>query len=107
MLTEDQTKWLENYLDHISKTTFIKLYSTLEQTYTDDSNEALLEIIAQEKWTDKSKNSRVSKAKRIFRDGLQLEALKIIVSSKRLDQNIVQQAKEYLEIGILKENSFY
>ncbi len=107
MITEDQTKWLENYLDHISKTTFIKLYSTLEQTYTDDSNEALLEIIAQEKWTDKSKNSRVSKAKRIFRDGLQLEALKIIVSSKRLDQNIVQQAKEYLEIGILKENSFY
>lgn len=107
MITEDQTKWLENYLDRISKTTFIKLYSTLEQTYTDDSNEALLDVIAHEQWTDKSKNSRVSKAKRIFREGLQLEALRIIASSKLLRKDVVQQAKNYLDIGQQKENSFY
>lgn len=47
-------------------------------------------------WTEKSKQSRASKSRRIFRENREKEALELIVT-QNLDQNLIQLATRYLE----------
>lgn len=47
--------------------------------------------------SDKSKRSRLSRAKSILRNGWEREALTIIFESKRLDSKLIQMAKNYID----------
>jgi hypothetical protein len=50
------------------------------------------------KYTDKSWNSRTSKSKRLFKEGLEKEAIRYIIeSSGKLDADIVKKAESYLK----------
>ncbi|MGL4848552.1 MAG: hypothetical protein ACRC28_06435 [Clostridium sp.] len=49
------------------------------------------------KFTEKSRASRASKAKYLFNNGLNKEALEIIIESGRLDFAIRKKAREILE----------
>ena len=46
--------------------------------------------------SDKSKRTRLSKAKSILRNVWEREALTLIAESKRLDDRLIKKAKEYL-----------
>jgi hypothetical protein len=68
-------------LNRVGKKVFIEYYydfKQLRETYT--SNTDVVSKI-NENFTLKSKNSRTAKAKRIFMDRLEIEALRIIVNS--------------------------
>lgn len=77
-------------LNKIGKSTFIK-------HYYDFKHDLIPADDLPGNFTTNSKRSRKSKARRIFREGLQLEALQIIMNSKRLDPQIVNKAKEIYE----------
>jgi hypothetical protein len=81
-------------LNKIGKSTFIEHYYDFKHNLTPADD-------LPEDFTTNSKRSRKSKARRIFREGLQLEALQIIMNSNRLDPSIINKAKEIYE----KENS--
>lgn len=74
-------------LNKIGKSTFIEHYYDfkLNRTPADE---------LPEDFTTNSKRSRTSKARKIFRDELQIEALQIIMASTRLDQKTIDKAKE-------------
>ena len=61
------------------------------------SNEISLKY-SDRKYTDKSWNSRTSKSKRLFKEGLEKEAIRYIIeSSGKLDADIVKKAESYLK----------
>ena len=74
-------------LNKIGKSTFIEHY------YDFKFNRTAADELSED-FTMNSKRSRTSKARKIFRENLQIEALKIIMASKRLDQMTVDRAKE-------------
>lgn len=77
-------------LNKIGKGFFVEHYYDIKnnQTAADD---------LPENYTTNSKRSRISTARRIFREELHLEALKIVMSSNRLDQETIDKAKEIFE----------
>ena len=48
--------------------------------------------------SDKSKRTRLSATKSILRDGLEKDALTIIAESERLDEQLINKAKEYFAL---------
>lgn len=61
------------------------------------SNEISLKY-SDRKYTDKSWNSRTSKSKRLFKEGLEKEAIRYIIeSSGKLDADIIKKAESYLK----------
>ncbi|RIW34026.1 hypothetical protein D3H55_10545 [Bacillus salacetis] len=84
-------------LNRVGKKIFIEYYFDFKQlrdTYT--SNADVVNRI-NESFTLKSKNSRTAKAKRIFMEGLEIEALRIIVNSSHPSVDSVrEQAKDIL-----------
>lgn len=84
---------LDELFSKVSKTTFIKYLELFE-------NEKLVnkEIISQieEDWTDKSKNSRVSKAKKIINEFGLKEALINVLHSKKLSDETIKKARKKL-----------
>jgi hypothetical protein len=72
---------VEDILNRVGKRIFVKYYDDFKELTTKNTpNASVIEKI-QENYTNKSKNSRTAKAKRIFIEGKQIEALRIIVES--------------------------
>ncbi|MEC1722837.1 hypothetical protein [Schinkia azotoformans] len=89
---------VEDLLNRVGKGIFIKYYEDFKELETKNvPNSVVIEKI-QEDFTQKSKNSRTVKAKRIFVEGKQVEALKIIVESNHPSvQSIKARANELLQ----------
>ena len=87
-------KTLKLLFKGIGKEVFIKyfdLFSNPELKITD-----IIKHLPK-KYTEKSKNSRTYKARKIFSENLEIEALKEITSSKRLSYETIQLAKELIQ----------
>ena len=88
----DLDKWLKS----IGKATFVEI---LFPALRDNINVTYKEIA--EKYPKyenyKSQQARLSTARSIFHNGLELKALQIIAGSSRLDANVVEKAKLYLK----------
>jgi hypothetical protein len=82
---------LERLLRSIGKATFVKYY----YSFRDKSRDYCITNF-EENYTDKAKTSRTNHAQRIFRDGLEKEALIIIAESNRVDSKSSARAKEIL-----------
>ena len=79
-------------LNSVGKSTFIKYY----YNFKNNSREACI-MQFEEPFTDKAKLTRTGHAQRIFREGMNIEALKIIVDSVRVDDEMRKRAKEILD----------
>jgi len=86
-IMDKTNKDLMNTLNKIGKSTFVDYY------YVFKNDDDPISKLPQE-FTLNSKRSRTSKARSIFRDNLNLEALQIIISSNRLDSELIEKAKE-------------
>jgi 5-methylcytosine-specific restriction protein A len=84
---------LEELFSKVSKTTFIKYLELLEDQSLE--NKDIIEKI-EENWTEKSKNSRVSKARKILKEFGLKEALINILHSKKLDNETLKKARKRL-----------
>lgn len=84
---------LEELFSKVSKTTFIKYLELLEDSSL--KNKDVIEKI-EENWTEKSKNSRVSKARKILKEFGLKEALINILHSKKIDKNELEKASKRL-----------
>lgn len=78
-------------LNSVGKSTFVKYYFNFKK----DSRDKCI-LIFDEDYTDKAKGTRTGHAQRIFREGKHLEALNIIINSKRVDEVTKKKAKEIL-----------
>ena len=78
-------------LNSVGKSTFIKYYYNFKNLSRD-------ECIARfdENYTEKAKGTRCGHAQRIFRENENIEALKIIINSDRVDEKTRSAAKEIL-----------
>ena len=81
--------YLDDILNRVGKSTFIKYYYDFR---TQDTSMIIRKM--DEPFTDKSKRSRTSKAIRLFRENINLEALERIIASIRVDDITLQKAKE-------------
>ncbi|MBR0576458.1 DUF1413 domain-containing protein [Proteiniclasticum sp. BAD-10] len=86
---------IDTLLNKIGRRVFIEYYYVFK---ADDNPE---EKLIKEEFTLNSRRSRSSSARKIFRDGLQVLALKSIIQSSKLDEEILARAKNILvaEIG--------
>lgn len=104
-MKNDITQKINKYLNDTGKDVFISiLYPALKRRFEStgaydidylDVCQAYPEYAVRAE-SDKSKRTRLSKAKAILRNGWEREALTLIVESKRLDDGIIKKAKEYL-----------
>lgn len=76
-------------LNSVGKSTFIKYY----YNFKNNSREACI-MQFEEPFTDKAKLTRTGHAQRIFREGMNIEALKIIVDSVRVDDEMNKLSQE-------------
>ena len=86
---------LEKVLNSVGKTLFIKYY----YFFRDKSREECIDAMSED-YSDKSKRTRISHAKRIFREGKQREALEIIISSKKVDAATRIRAEKIIKTGV-------
>ena len=84
---------LEKVLNSVGKTLFIKYF------FRDKSREECIDAMSED-YSDKSKRTRISHAKRIFREGKQREALVIIISSKKVDAATRIRAEKIIKTGV-------
>jgi hypothetical protein len=91
-------EYLVGLLNRVGKSTFIKYYTQLKKVNSGVLESPDIVMMMDESFTDKSKNSRVTKGKRIFREGLEVEALELIVSSSRMASNVIVKAQEILQV---------
>ena len=85
---------LKKYLESIGKSTFIKYFECFQQNYNTVSNDILFANFANEGWTQSSKNTKASIGKKIFKEGLEFDALEFITSSLGIDERTKIRAKE-------------
>ncbi len=81
----------------ISIENFVNYYDTFDKYRDSKSNQEIIDAFKSngEEWTDKSCSSRAQKGKKIFRDDLQLDALRYIINSaNKVPQNIRLKAQE-------------
>lgn len=79
-------------LNCVGKAVFVKYY----YDFKTKSNQECIKAIS-EPYTAKSKATRTSKAKRIFRENMHGEALRIIIESNRIDEAVKKRAKEIMD----------
>ncbi|MBU3075695.1 hypothetical protein [Clostridium estertheticum] len=84
-------------LNSIGKKTFVKYYETFKDTAI--SHQEMIDRLAvdSQKFTHTSRANKTSSARRIFKEGLESEALRIIVDS-RADLDTVEKARKLLDI---------
>lgn len=80
-------------INSIGKSTFVRYYEKF--TDTSLSNQDLIAILPEE-YTMKSRVSRTTKARRIFREGLEEEALELITHAQGVDSDTANRARELL-----------
>ncbi len=79
-------------LNSIGKSTFLKYY----YTFRDASRETCIAAFTEE-YTYTAKSTRTGHAQRIFREGMEKEALQNIRSSRKVDDESIAQACEILK----------
>lgn len=79
-------------LNSVGKSTFSKYY----YNFKNESRDACI-VAFTEEYTDKAKATRTSHAKRIFREGMHIAALQLIVNSKRVYKDTIEEARKILE----------
>lgn len=79
-------------LNSVGKSTFVKYYYAFKKK----SREECIAMF-EETYTDNAKSTRTGHAQRIFREGMNIEALKIIVTSARVDETTRKRAKEIFD----------
>lgn len=84
---------LNRLLTSIGMSTFVKYYDQFRNPNISDQD--MLERLPQD-YTLKARRTRVSKARRIFRERLELEALNAILGANRVDEETRKQATEIL-----------
>jgi hypothetical protein len=94
-VSEDEQVLLENLLGKMGKKFFVDYY----EPYA--NGEDLMNIIPVGVYTYSSIQTRVSTMRRIFRENLNLKALKYILSkdNSKLDDESIELAKELIELG--------
>lgn len=80
---------LARTLNSIGKSTFVKYYYNFKNYPTEKCINSF-----EESYTDKAKTTRTGHAKRIFREGMQKEALRIIINSEKVDKETISRAFE-------------
>ncbi|MTI70074.1 MAG: DUF1413 domain-containing protein [Firmicutes bacterium] len=94
--TEDKNnESLEKLLNKIGKTIFVEYFYIFEE---DNNPENKLP----DSFTINSRRSRSSSARKIFKKGLEIDALKNILKSSRLDEDTLNTAKKILENELKK-----
>lgn len=88
--------YVESLVSRVGKSTFIKYYYAFKKANLGNIDNQDVVSMMNEPFTDKSKNSRTSKGKRIFREGLEKDALESIVCSCRLDGQVILEAEKIL-----------
>jgi len=84
---------LNNLLCKIGKRIFVEYFREFGNPNL--SNQEIIALLPQE-YTFKSRTSRTSKSRRIFREGLAEEALSIIASSDRVEPEAAIEARALL-----------
>jgi len=79
-------------LNSIGKSTFVKYY----YYFKNESRNACISAFI-ENYTDKAKSTRTGHAQRIFREGMQKDALNLIINSTRVDDETITIAQKILE----------
>lgn len=96
---DEEDEDLEKMLNKIGKRIFIEYYYIFKE---DDNPE---EKLIDEDFTLNSRRSRSSSARKVFRDNLQISALKNIIQSSRLDEETLTKAIGILESEIGAESN--
>ena len=78
-------------LNSIGKATFVKYFDNFRNL---DRDKCIM--LFEENYTDNAKSTRTGHAKRIFRENMELEALRLIIASDRVDETTRRKAKEIL-----------
>lgn len=78
-------------LNSVGKSIFVKYY----YAFKNKSREECIGMF-EETYTDNAKSTRTGHAQRIFREGMNVEALKIIIKSARVDEITRKKAREIL-----------
>lgn len=95
---------VEELLNRVGKKIFVKYYSEFRELAIHNVPNAVVVEKMSEAFTDKSKSSRTSKAKRIFVEGKQIEALRLIVESSHPSvRPLVGQASVFLQEEINRD----
>lgn len=101
-MVKKDTKYVDvhSMLKAAGKTMFIKFYDDLKDFSLSDKY--LCEKVYKESPTAKSPNQRykVPRAREVFRTNQQIEALELIIRSKKLPVDIIEEAKRLLEIEL-------
>jgi len=79
-------------LNNVGKSTFVKYYFN----FKNESRYACITSFTED-YTDIAKATRTNHAKRIFREGVNLEALQLIINSGRIDKETIDKARKILE----------
>lgn len=88
---------IKKIFQSISIANFVNYYDTFDKYKDSKSNQEIIEEFKRkgEDWTDKSCTSRAQKGKKIFKEDLQLDALRYIINSaNKVPQEIRQKAQE-------------
>jgi hypothetical protein len=88
-------------LNSVGKRTFIKYYEAFKDTSISDQEMAGILAVDPQKFTSTSIANKTSSARRIFREGLEIEALQIILASKA-NTEVVEKAKILLDKELKK-----
>jgi hypothetical protein len=84
---------LKRLLASIGMSTFVQYYDQFRDP--DISDQDMLERLPQD-YTLKARRTRVSKARRIFRERLELEALNAILGANKVDEETRKKTTEIL-----------
>lgn len=104
MVALANTVQVEDLLNRVGKRIFVKYYEGFKELETKKVPNAVVVEKIQENFTQKSKSSRTAKAKRIFAEGKQIKALKLIVESNHPSvQPIKEEANKLLRKELNKE----
>ena len=82
---------MEKLLNDVGASCFVKYY----YDFRDKDNAECVALI-EEPYTEKSKKSRTSKAKKLFTEGLAEDALKYIAESEKISVETVEAARRLL-----------
>jgi len=92
------SKTLKRVLNSIGKGCFIKYFEEFKDP--SNSKEKLIEQISStEKYDEGATLTRVNSARRIFKYGMENEALDLIINSKRIEFDVKQKAISYKDKG--------
>ena len=82
---------LERTLNSVGKSTFVKYY----YDFRDKSRDECIKAFSED-YSDKAKGTRTGHAQRIFRENKNIDALRIIIASNRVELETIRKAKEIL-----------